>query len=241
MDSSVLIKRVNKLKRILLNINRPKVFCISMQRTGTTSVGKFFRDFAYDWAGWPADRKNNWSAAWYNGDFEAIFSSLDFKAANAYEDSPWFYPEFYKFLYHRFPKAKFILFTRDPDAWYRSMVKHSGGDILGRAMTHCKVYRRELEYFDRLGNGELDEKNENTIASKKIMKLTNMSDYYKDIYRLHHIEVKEFFSKHSPNSLFVANLEDPEKWIKLGKFLNINVPADYDIHENKSKSEQDSN
>ena len=32
-----------------------RVFCISMQRTGTTSVGRFFRDFGFRWAGWPAD------------------------------------------------------------------------------------------------------------------------------------------------------------------------------------------
>lgn len=36
---------------------KSNVFCISMQRTGTTSVGKFFQDFGFNWAGWPMDKK----------------------------------------------------------------------------------------------------------------------------------------------------------------------------------------
>ena len=130
-----------------------KVFCISMQRTGTTSVGKFFRDFGFRWAGWPSDQKNNWSDRWYDGAYEDIFSSEDFVNANAYENSPWWLPDFYKVLYQRFSNAKFILFTRDPDAWFASMLSHSGGEIIGKSKIHCKVYRRELEYFDLLNSG----------------------------------------------------------------------------------------
>jgi hypothetical protein len=73
----------------IINRNkRKKVFCISMQRTGTTSVGKFFRDFGFRWAGWPADEKNDWSMSCYEGDCEVIFRSEDFIKADAFEDSP---------------------------------------------------------------------------------------------------------------------------------------------------------
>ncbi|MEH6454298.1 MAG: sulfotransferase, partial [Psychromonas sp.] len=219
----------------------PKVFCISMQRTGTTSVGKFFQDFEFRWAGWPADEKNKWSSSRFNGDYEAIFSSIDFKAANAYEDSPWFAPEFYKVLYHRFPNAKFILFTRDPDAWYQSMVKHSKGDVIGPTINHCKVYRREIEYYDLLDAGEIDEENENQIHTKKTMKLTDQPEHYKKVFHLHTTEVKAFFSKFSPESLHVGRLEDPEKWQKLGEFLKIEVPEDYDTHENQSRDRKHRN
>jgi hypothetical protein len=138
-----------------------------MQRTGTTSVGKFFRDFGFRWAGWPADEKNDWSGAWYEGDYNRIFSSRDFRAANAFEDSPWFIPDFYKVLFQRFPNAKFILFTRDPDAWFESMVKHSGGNIIGRSKIHCKVYRREQEYFDLLHSVRLMKRSKTKFTLKK--------------------------------------------------------------------------
>jgi Sulfotransferase domain len=218
-----------------LHSSADKVFCISMQRSGTTSVGKFFRDFGFKWAGWPADEKNDWSGSWYDGDYEAIFSSSDFTRSNAFEDSPWFFPGFYKILFNRFPKARFILFARDPDSWFQSMMKHSAGDIIGRTKVHCKVYRRELEYFELLRSGKIDEQAENEIHSKKTMKLADHAQQYKNLYRLHGIEVQEFFRKHSPASLHVGSLEDPNKWQKLGKFLGADVPEGYTSHENASE------
>lgn len=207
-----------------------------MQRTGTTSVGKFFRDFGLRWAGWNADFDNGWSGSWYECNYEKIFSSVDFKIANAYEDSPWFLPGFYKILYSRFQGAKFILFTRDPDAWFASMIKHSAGNVLGNSRIHCKVYRRELEYFDLLHSGNIDEQVENQFFSEKKLKLINCAEHYKEIYRLHNTEVVDFFHRHSPESLHVGSLEDPNKWQKLGDFLGVKVPSNYACHENKSTS-----
>jgi hypothetical protein len=211
-----------------------RFFCISMQRTGTTSVGKFFRDFGLSWAGWPADKKNDWSTNWYDGAYENIFTSADFRSANAFEDSPWFAPDFYKVLYNRFQNSRFILFTRDPDAWFQSMLNHSGGDVIGITRIHCKIYRRELEYFDLLNSGVLDENIENQISSPKKMKIVGQSDHYKKIYQLHNTEVQDFFQRHAPNLLHVGQLEDPYKWKKLGEFLGIEIPDNYLNHENAS-------
>ncbi len=214
----------------------PKVFCISMQRTGTTSVGKFFRDFGFRWSGWPSDRKNDWSGSWYDGDYEKIFTSRDFRRSNAYEDSPWFMPDFYKILYHRFPGSKFILFLRNPDSWFKSMLKHSNGNIIGASRVHCKIYRRELEYLCLLKKGQIDEKMENSLEMNKTLKLIGLEEHYKEIYRLHNEEVVDFFSRHAPDALHVGQLEDPDKWNKLGAFLGVQVPAGYESHENYSKS-----
>lgn len=232
-----MIRIVEKSKKLLASIrygNAERVFCISMQRTGTTSVGKFFRDFGYRWAGWQADQKNSWSRSYLDGDFEKIFSSIDFRAANAFEDCPWWIPGFYKVLFHRFPYSKFVLFTRDPDLWFASMIKHSGGNVMGETRDHCKVYRREMEYYELLKASGFDEKQENQIHSEKTMKLIGHEDHYKAIYDLHITEVQDFFRRHSPESLHVGRLEDPDKWTKLGKFLGITVPQDYISKENVS-------
>lgn len=215
--------------------NAERYFCVSMQRTGTTSVGRFFRDYGFQWAGWPHSEKNRWYRLAYDAAFETIFSSPDFRKSNAFEDSPWFFPDFYKFLYHRFPNSKFILFTRDPDAWFQSMLKHSRGNILGETRVHCKVYRRELEYFNLLHSGVLDEAIENQLFSEKTMKITGLDEHYKNIYIRHSIEVQDFFGRHAPAALHVGRLEDPQKWQKLGAFLGLNVPMEYESHENESK------
>lgn len=64
-------KLKSRVKRFVLShwwryvANRtPKVFCISMQRTGTTSVERFLEDFGFQCAGWPEDERNGWSGAW---------------------------------------------------------------------------------------------------------------------------------------------------------------------------------
>lgn len=216
--------------------HKEKVFCISMQRTGTTSVGNFFRDFGFQWAGWPADHRNNWSRLCYEGDYERIFNSLEFKSTNAYEDSPWFMPGFYKILFHRFPGAKFILFTRDSDTWFQSMMKHSRGNVIGKSRIHSKTYRREIEFFNLLHSGAINETVEDKKRFEKTMKITrDLAEHYKVVYNLHNIEVQDFFQRHAPDALHVGMLEDPEKWQKLGKFLNIKVPNSYESYENRSK------
>lgn len=211
-----------------------KIFCISMQKTGTTSVGKFFRDHGFRWAGWPHSNKNKWGSAYHEGNFERIFSSFDFRIANAFEDSPWWSPEFYKFLYHRFPESRFILFERDADSWYSSMRSHAKAGIIGSMYGHSKQYRRESEYYsiiDRDGDKEREKD-----PAKELMSLEGMADHYKSIYVIRNREVRDYFSARKSERFFCARLEDPAKWMKLGRYLGIRVSPGYDSHENLSSS-----
>lgn len=213
----------------------PKVFCVSMQRTGTTSVEKFLEDYGFYCAGWPEDKRNGWSDAWYDGDFESIFSSADFRRSDAFADSPWWLPRFYRVLYNHFPNSKFILFERNEEDWFQSMVRHSEGDIIGRAKIHCKIYRREIEYFEMIKEGKIDESIENNWHSNKTMDIAEYGEHYKKIYRLHNLEVKNFFQRQAPDALHVGRLEDPNKWQKLGDFLGVEVPSEYSVHANRSE------
>jgi len=215
--------------------NHSRIFCISMQRTGTTSVGRFFRDFGFTCVGWPEDKRNQWSESWYNGDFEKIFSSKDFRTADTFEDSPWFLPEFYKFLYHRFPGSRFVLFTRDPDHWFSSLLRHSNGHHVGNARRHCKVYRRELEFWDLVNKGIVDAKGNLIPSEADALAPASHAMHYKRIFELHNKEVMEFFRKHNPTRLFTTALEDKDKWLRLGDYLELDVPGDYEARENVSQ------
>ena len=210
-----------------------KIFCISFQRTGTTSVGEFFRIFGYASRGWPECEKNDWSQLWYDGDYESIFSSKDFLSGQVFEDSPWWHPEFYKVLFHRFPDSKFILLMRDPNKWFASMLSHSSGKIIGNDKRHCKIYRRELEFYSLLESNSIACPSESRHS--KQISLNENEKHYKGIYKLHNREVVDFFERVSPNSLFTCRLEDPYKWQKLGQFFGINVPPYFEVHKNKSK------
>ena len=211
---------------------RNRIFCLSMQRTGTTSVGDFFQDFGFPTARWGHSIKNEWTKKWFDGDFEAIFSSADFWSNQVFEDDPWWLPEFYKVLYHRFPGAKFILLTRDSDSWFRSMIRHSKGKTLGNTQQHCKFYRREKEFFEKLDNDPSFQPTENEIDN--LMELTDHADHYKEIYEIRNREIVDFFQTKAPNALLVCDLADPKKWIKIGEFIGFSVPENYKVHAHNS-------
>lgn len=213
---------------ILINKRRQKIFCVSIQRTGTTSTGMFFKDFGFSVADWPMSQKNNWTYHWDQGDFETIFKSNDFKNHQVFEDDPWWLPNFYKVLYHRFPGAKFILFTRDANTWFKSMLNHSNGMVIGDIERHCRIYRREKEYDQLL----IDSK-ENTKPNNS-MSLKGCKNHYTYLYNLHNRDVQSFFNINAPEALFSCELEDPLKWKKLGAFIGIEIPENYDVHVHRS-------
>jgi len=210
-----------------------RIFCISTQRNGTTSVGDFFYHFGYPVARWSHSWSNQWSKSWYEGDFESIFKSKEFKSFQVFEDDPWWLPEFYKVLFHRFPNSKFILFTRDSESWFKSMLSHSNGKTLGNTKRHVKVYRREKEFYNKLES----DKNFNPSSDKidNLLPLVGYEQHYKDLYEIRIKEIIDFFKEHDSNRLIHCDLKDTTKWQKLGDFFKIDVPTDFMIHANNSQ------
>lgn len=203
-----------------------------MQRTGTTSVGNFFSHFGFSVSRWSDSKKSQWSKLWYEGDLESIFKSDYFKSTQLFEDGPWWFPDFYKILYHRFPNSKFILFTRDSESWFKSMLSHSNGQTLGNTKIHSKVYRREKEFYEALetnNNSKLLKDN-----SQIKLSLIGFEQHYRNLYEIRNKEIIAFFEKHNPNRLIHCDLSDVNKWQKLGSFLKIDVPKNFEVHSNKS-------
>jgi hypothetical protein len=197
-----------------------KIFCLSFQRSGTTSVGRFLKINGYKVADWNLSNKMGWTKRWYDGNYDPIFSSKEFIENQVFEDDPWWTPEFYKVLYHKFPESKFILFYRNTDKWFESMLRHSSGEILGEAEIHCKIYRRENEL----------------ISSKSKLYLNGYKEHYASVYERHNKEVLKFFRKKNKSEiLFNSSLDNKNKWLDLAEFLNITNPKGLDTHENNHK------
>lgn len=218
------------LTQNLLN-HKNKIFCISYQKTATTSVGQFFRDHNFRVAGWSVSRKNRWPEKWYKGDFEGIFNSEDFKINQVFEDTPWWYPEFYKILFHRFPDAQFVLLERDANAWYDSLVNHRktrGGP--DHPYRHCKAFRREhmLPNFFSFSRTNVKSKDAFPDFSE------TLRQHYTQIYKNKNKEVREFFEVMDPKRLFYSKLENQNLWKDLGNHFYIKVSKEYDVHKNKA-------
>lgn len=224
-------RRIIKLNLRRLKIrNSTRIFCISMQKTGTTSVGDFFEHFGYPTARWHDSNRNLWTKRWFDGNYEEIFSSLEFQSYQVFEDTPWWFPEFYKILYHRFPGSKFILFTRNSDDWFRSMKKSYHGSSKEILEIHAKIYRRENEFYEIIDK----HRDGSPINWQQEFTLEGMDSHYKRIYETRNREVIDFFNRHDPDSLLVCDLYDPEKWMKTGSFIGFKVPEKFQMHSNKT-------
>lgn len=217
---------------LLKKSSNSKIFCLSMQRTGTTSVGQFFKDRGFKVAGYNYERSMKWSELRFIGNYEAIFKTNGFNDFQVFEDNPWWENDFYKFLFHRFPNSKFILFKRNSDRWFDSMMSHSNGMTLGNTFRHSKLYNRELEYYENYPNKD-NYKNIKTIDN--LLELNEQHrEHYKRVYELRNKEVLDFFNFFDKSRLIYLELEDPMKWMKLGAFFNIEVEENYESHKNKS-------
>lgn len=225
------------VKRIFnktLSYGKPKIFCISMQRTGTTSVGTFLNDHGIPTAGYNESKYYNWGYYWKIGDYKSIFNNKGFKSYRGFQDGPFWSTDFYKILYHQFPNSKFILLTRESSEWFASMLKHSKGKNPGNTYTHCKIYGRMSTYFEIIGDDKIKFNKEDHVIDN-LLEISNYENHYCEYYENYNKEVIQFFEHFDPDKLFTCNLNDPEKWKLLGDFLQIKVKANYEAYSNKSK------
>jgi len=96
----------------------PKVFCIGMHKTGTTSVGMALKTLGYT-------LKSTHSVNCR----ERALGMIDQLLANfdAVEDHPWSFV--FRELDERCPGSRFILTTRHPESWYASVLRHFGDEV----------------------------------------------------------------------------------------------------------------
>jgi hypothetical protein len=209
---------------------RQKIFCISIQRTGTTSVGQFLIDHGIPTAGQREADRFRWNYFWKIGNYDAIFKSLGFKLYRGFQDGPWWAGDFYKYIYHKYPNSKFILVTRDSTDWFNSMLSHSGLMNPGNTHAHCKIYGRIHEYVVKY---KLDFSPDGHKVDNKFS-LDGMSDLYKNYYDAYNEEAIQFFRFFGGDNFCHVRLEDDNKWKKIGDFLDIVVKDSYSTHQNAS-------
>jgi hypothetical protein len=107
-----------KLRQLHYGKPEQKVFCVGLQKTGTTSLQYALSMLGFRVAGYfsvndLSQQPEMWQRA------ETMLPQFD-----AFADNPW--PLYFRELDSMFPDAKFILTTRDPERWYASVCKHFG-------------------------------------------------------------------------------------------------------------------
>lgn len=95
-----------------------KVFGIGQPKTGTTSLGMAFEALGLSHTTWDPKLVDDL----VEGDFTRILERAD--QFDSFDDLPWSHPYIFPLLDERYPGSKFVLTTRDPGSWLKSVEAH---------------------------------------------------------------------------------------------------------------------
>jgi hypothetical protein len=205
--------------------NKPKIFCIGFNKTGTTTIARVLKDFNIKLGNQP--EAEMLMPNWFDRDFKAIINYV--KSATAFQDIPFSLPYTFIALEQHFPNAKFILTVRDNDEqWYNSISKF-----------HSKLWSADENppKFNDLKDASYRYKGLAYEYIKQVFNTPNDDLYNKIIliktYNNHNNLVKDYFRAHS-EKLIVINTSNKADYFRLCDFLKEKPLHDNFPWENKT-------
>ena len=203
----------------------PKIFCIGLNKTGTTTVERVLKDFGY--ALGDQVEGELLMEAWYQRDFKRIIKFC--KTAEAFQDIPFSLPYTFQHLDVAFKDAKFILSRRNSaEEWYNSLTRF-----------HSKLWAdgERIPTIEDLKNAEYRAPNYTYTANRYIYDTPENDPYNKAIllefYKQHNQAVKAYF-RSRPEKLLIINVSVSSDYVKLCQFLDQPVNAEDFPWKNKT-------
>jgi hypothetical protein len=179
---------------------KKKVFCLGWMKTGTTSFKNATKLLGY--------RSCGYMRTWTIEDMTERMDELVRSTVPRYDsfsDNPW--PILFDFLDSEYPDSQFVLTTRDPDSWIKSVVRHLGdGD----------VPMLRFIYGDRFGKARGNE------------------DHYVATMLKHNEAVRRHFA--GRQNFLEFPIVDGAGWETLCPFLGVDPPAEPFPHSNKAST-----
>jgi|SRR5699024_2408845 len=189
--------------------NKPKIFCIGRNKTGTTSLKAAMKDLGYVVGNEKAGHRLVFD--WGKRDFGKLIEHC--KTGQFFQDVPFSRAYTFIVLDHVFPNSKFILTVRDsPEQWFDSLVryetkkrgKNGNPPTKEDLKNHVNFYKgRDWDVF--LLSNNADDK----LYDKK--RLT-------EGYKRHNANIKKYF-RNRPEDLLVLNVAEKGAYQKLCDFL----------------------
>lgn len=187
--------------------DRQRVFCIGMNKTGTSTMKACFNILDMVPVASPKTMSKEEKKIIKDFHDNQNYQSICQLAENyiTFEDRPWNMWELYRHLDNYFPNSLFILTIRDSHTWWKS-VEHW---LTVTKPNILQLYKKHLRICD---------------FSQATMV---------ESYERHNSEIIEYFK--DTQKLLVINFENGEGWEKLCSFLNKPIP-NYDFpHRNKQQ------
>ena len=173
----------------------PVVFCVGLNRTGTSTFGDACRILGFSRLGWEQSEDSFPShlrlKAWWRGNLDYLLEQA--RGYDVLEDLPW--PLVYREMAEAFPEAKFALTVREStEIWLQSQIGHV--ERHGPYGMHRRIYGSAEPARD--------------------------PDNYRSFYERHNAEVREYFAG---SGRFVELCwERGDGWSELCGFLGVPAP-----------------
>jgi hypothetical protein len=208
------------VRNYLRSLGKQKIFCIGLNKTGTTSLEKAMRDMGYI-VGHQVTAERYVTKGWGVRDFRKL--KWYCRTAVFFQDVPFSKPYTYIILDYLFPSSKFILTVRDtPEQWYDSLTKF-----------HAKLWGKDgrIPTKEDLLDATYGYKGAPWVANRMTFTTPEDDPYRKEIlldyYSNHNKHVMEYF-RHRPEDLLILNVAESDAYRKLGAFLG-KEPASADF------------
>jgi len=222
------VKQVRHFLRLGRNalrvLGKPKIFCVGVNKTGTTSLAKALAELGIIVG--EQNLAERLIHDWARRDFRRLFWVC--RTAQAFQDVPFSWDFTFQALDQHFWGSKFILTVRDnPEQWYASTLSFHA-KIFGNGET---VTLDDLRRADYVYPGW-------TYETIRLCWNTPDDDLYnKEMviasYNAHNNAVLEYF-RHRPQDLLVLNVSQPGAYHNLCDFLGKPFPNTEFPWENKT-------
>ena len=174
----------------------PKVFCIGLNKTGTSSMKGCFQALGLGPVSSPKlpARKGTHFLAdiTYRNDYRAALSYA--RRYRSFEDRPWNVWEMYRQLDQAFPGSLYILTVREPEEWWRSVAHWLTCVKPHMVDSYCRHLK--ASQFDRTA--------------------------FLDGYLAYNHEVREYFRGRS--DFLEMDITGGDTWDRLCPFLGLQIP-----------------
>jgi hypothetical protein len=215
------------------SINRKKIICVGLNKTGTTSLKNGAESIGLKT--YPENIGHQFlSHSVMNGSYGSMISAIENKEYDLYEDIPFSFPKIYEKLFKYFPNEKYVLTVRDSvDEWVNSVINFYGNALniekiqnfdnkLPYSINYCdveihKVYNWGHPMFDSWGLTSTD----------------NLEEKLKTIYLNHIRDFKEFMEKNNGDYMII-NVSKKDELKKFSLWLGIETNINNFGHFNKT-------
>lgn len=204
--------KIGSLQRYIQAYNKPKIFGVGANKTGTTSLNTAMKELGFT-VGYQG-KAEGLIHYWAQRDFNPIIKYCH--SAQFFQDIPFSLPYTYIALDYAFPNSKFILTVRDDEEqWYNSITNF-----------HAKKWGREnrIPTQEDLQSANYIYKGYPWEANRLIFDTPRSDPYNKELliqfYKGHNREIIKFF-RHRPNDLLVVNVAEEGALKMLCDFLGV--------------------